>query len=133
MSVASLLLSWQLVLESDNRSPKTIKSYTASVRSLAKYLREQGMPDDIETIDAPQIREFLGSERERTSPAFAQQHYRNLHVFFRWIEAEGERSAPNPMAGVSKPQVPESVKPFFDQNELSKLLTACLGQDFEAR
>lgn len=29
--------------------------------------------------------------RERTWPAFAQQHYRNLHVYFRWVDAEGER------------------------------------------
>jgi len=133
MSVAALLPSWQLALESDNKSPKTIKSYTASVRSLAKFLRDHDMPDDIELVEPEHIRAFLVSERERTSPAFAQQHYRNLHVYFNWIESEGERQAPNPMTRVNKPAVPESVKPFFTEDELSKLLAACKGQDFEPR
>jgi site-specific recombinase XerD len=133
MSVAALLPSWQLALESDNKSPKTIKSYAASVRSLAKFLRDHDMPDDIEDVEPEHIRAFLVSERERTSAAFAQQHYRNLHVYFRWIEREGERTAPNPMTRVGKPAVPESVKPFFTEAELSKLLAACKGQDFESR
>jgi site-specific recombinase XerD len=133
MSVAALLPSWQLALESDNKSPKTIKSYTASVRSLAKFLRDHDMPDDIEKVGPEHIGAFLVAERERTSAAFAQQHYRNLHVYFRWIEREGEQEAPNPMTLVSKPAVPESCKPFFAEDELSKLLAVCMGQDFEAR
>ena len=36
----SLLPSWELALDSANKSPKTIKDYAASVRSLAKFLRE---------------------------------------------------------------------------------------------
>jgi integrase/recombinase XerD len=133
MSVAALLPSWQLALASDNKSPETIKSYTASVKSLSAFLRAQGMPDDIEDVAPEHIRAFLVAERERTSPAFAQQHYRNLHVYFRWIEREGERLAPNPMDRVSKPTVPEVVKPFFADADIAALLRACSGQDFEAR
>jgi hypothetical protein len=73
MSVAALLPSWQLALESANRSPKTIKSYTASVRSLAKFLRDHDMPDDIDKVGPEHIRVFLVSERERTSPAFGRE------------------------------------------------------------
>jgi site-specific recombinase XerD len=133
MSVVALLPSWQLALESSNKSPKTIKSYTASVRSLSAFLRENAMPDDIEDVAPDHIRAFLVSERERTSAAYAQQHYRNLHVYFRWIKAEGERSSPNPMDRVDKPAVPETVKPFFTDDEISKLLRVCGGQDLEAR
>jgi hypothetical protein len=50
MSVAALLPFWQLALESDNKSPKTIKSYTTAVRSLSASLRAEGMPDDIEDV-----------------------------------------------------------------------------------
>jgi len=133
MSVAALLPSWQLALESANKSPKTIKSYTASVRSLARFLRENGMPDDVEKVATEHVRAFLLAERERTSPAFAQQHYRNLHVYFRWIEAEGERQEPNPMVRVEKPSVPETVKPFLTEAEITALLKTCSGQDFESR
>jgi site-specific recombinase XerD len=133
VSVAVLVPSWRLALESANKSPKTIKSYTASVRSLAKFLHDHDMPDDIDKVASDHIRAFLLAERERTSPAFAQQQYRNLHVYFRWIETEGERLEPNPMARVEKPSVPEVVKPFFTEAEITALLRTCNGQDFEAR
>src|ERR1700722_6463282 len=115
MSVAGLLPSWQLALESANKSPKTIKDYTSSIRALTAFLRDNGMPDDVEKVGPENIRAFLGTQRERTSPASAQKHYRNLHVYFRWIEAEGERQEPNPMARVEKPSVPETVKPFLTE------------------
>lgn len=133
MSVAALLPSWQLALESAGKSPATIKSYTASVRSLAAFLRSHDMPDDIEAVGPEHIRAFLLAERERTSPAFSQQHYRNLHVYFRWIEAEGERETPDPMARVEKPAVPEVVKPFFSEADITALLRTCSDQDFESR
>ena len=81
--------SWQLALESANKSPQTIKSYARSVGSLAKFLRDHDMPDDIDKVASERIRAFLLAECERTSPASAQQHYRNLHVYFQWIDAEG--------------------------------------------
>ena len=133
MSVAALVPSWQLALESGNKSPKTIKSYTVSVRSLSKFLRDHDMPDGIEDVAPEHIRAFLLAERERTSSAFAQQHYRNLHIYFRWVEAEEERKSPNPMVRVEKPAVPEVVKPFFTEAEITALLQACNGQDFESR
>ena len=133
MGVADLLPSWELALDSANKSPRTIKDYGASVRKLAVFLREQGMPADIEDVGPEHIRAFLLSEREQTSAASAQKHYRNLHVYFRWIEAEGEREAPNPMARVEKPAVPEVVKPFFTEAEITALLRTCSGQDFESR
>jgi site-specific recombinase XerC len=37
------------------------------------------------------------------------------------------------MARVEKPAVPEVVKPFFTDDEITALLKACSGQDFEAR
>jgi site-specific recombinase XerD len=125
MNLAALLPSWQLALESANKSPKTIKSYTASVRSLAGFLRGNGMPDDVEKVEPDHIRAFLVAERERTSPAFAQQHCRNLPVYFRWIDAEGERQEPNPMVRVEKPSVRETVKPFLTEAEITALLKAC--------
>jgi site-specific recombinase XerD len=132
--LAALLPSWQLSLQAANKSPKTITSYTGSVRQLIKYLNDQGLPADSEGIEAKHVRAFLASELERCpSPASTQIHYRNLRVFFGWLTAEGERTAPNPMAGVDKPEAPAKAKPFFTDVELALLLKACNGQDFESR
>ena len=95
--LTALLPSWQIALDSANKSPQTIKDYVASVRKLATFLQDHGMPDDLEAVDAEHILAFLVEERERTSAASAQKHYRNLHIYFRWIKDEGERAAPNPM------------------------------------
>ena len=90
MSLTSLLPTWQLALESDNKSPKTIKSYLASVRSLTAFLAANDMPGEIDDVMTESIRAFPVAERERTTPAFSQQHYRNLSVFWNWLAAEGQ-------------------------------------------
>jgi hypothetical protein len=59
MTVAALLPSRQLALESASTSPKTIKSYTAPVRSLAAFLRDQGPLDDTDKAAPEHIRAFL--------------------------------------------------------------------------
>ena len=78
------------------------------------------MPDDIGQVTSGHIRAFLVAERERTWPAFAR-HHRSLHVCFRWIETEG--SGWNPTHGQGgEPSVPEVVKPFFTEAEITALL-----------
>lgn len=122
MSMTGLLPSWELALESDNKSPKTIKSYLASVRSLAAFLAANNMPGEVDDVTTESIRAFLVAERERTTPAHAQQHYRNLSVWWNWLVTENERAGDNPMARVTKPEVPVKMKPFFTEDDLARLL-----------
>jgi site-specific recombinase XerD len=131
--LTALLPSWQLALEEAGKSPKTITSYTATVRALARYLSAHDMPDGTESADAPGIRAFIAAEIARTSAVSASIHYRNLRVWFGWLAREGERQAPNPMERVDKPKVAEKLKPFLSPGELAALLRACSGQDFESR
>jgi hypothetical protein len=56
MSVAALLPSWHLALGPASKSLKTIKDYTASVRSLAMFLRDHDMPDGIGDVTLGHIR-----------------------------------------------------------------------------
>lgn len=127
MILTELLPSWELALDAANKSPKTITSYLDTPKRLAAYLAA----NDLE-LGAPDIRAFLASERDRTSPASAAKHYRNLCVYFRWLVAEGEADD-NPMTRVEKPKVHDEVKPFFSEGELAALLRATRGQDFESR
>jgi hypothetical protein len=61
--LSGLLPSWQLALESDNKSPKTIKGYLASVRSLATFLRANDMPAGIEDVTTEGIRALRPYDR----------------------------------------------------------------------
>jgi site-specific recombinase XerD len=127
MILTALLPSWKLALDAANKSPKTIISYVDSVKRLEAYLASEQLP-----LEPNAVRGFLAAERDRTSPASAAKHYRNLCVYFNWLLAEDEIKD-NPMVRVEKPKVPAEVKPFFTQDELAALLKATRGQDFEAR
>lgn len=131
--LASLIGSWQLALEAASKSPKTTRSYTDSAKALCAYLAAQGMPADVEGVDAPHLRAFILSEEKRTSAVSAAVHFRNLRVFFGWLAREGERQKASPMQRVEGPAVTKKAKPFFEDDELARLLKTCQGASFEDR
>lgn len=131
--LSGFIESWRLSLESANKSPKTVRSYTDSAQALCRYLAAEGLPTDVDGIDAPHVRAFLLAEEHRTSPASAAVHYRNLRVFLSWLCAEGERSAPNPMGRVEKPNVPRKAKGHLTGDDLAAMLKTCNGASFEDR
>jgi site-specific recombinase XerD len=131
--IGTFIVSWQLALESANKSPKTVRAYLDSVRSLSKFLTEQGMPADVEGVDAPHIRAYLLSEEQRTSAVSAAHQFRNIRVFFGWLATEGERENPNPMDRVEAPKVTKKAKAFFTDEELTRLLKTCTGSSFVDR
>jgi site-specific recombinase XerD len=132
-SLTALITSWQLSLEAAAKSPKTVRSYVDSVKALHAFLVAQGMPTDIEGVDAEHIRAFLLAEERRTSAASAAVHFRNLRVYFGWLTSEGERANPNPMPRVEAPKVNKKAKSFFNDDELARLLRTCQGASFVDR
>jgi integrase/recombinase XerD len=128
-----LIDSWQLSLEAAAKSPRTIRSYTDSVRALHAFLTCHSMPADTEGVDASHIRGFLLAEEHRTSAASAAVHFRNLRVFFGWLAREEERSSTNPLDQVEGPKAPKKAKEFFTDDELARLLKTCEGGSFEDR
>jgi integrase/recombinase XerD len=132
-SLITFVTSWQLALEAAAKSSRTVRSYLDSVRALHAFLVAQGMPAEVESVDAEHLRAFLLAEERRTSPASAAVHFRNLRVFFGWLASEGERVNPNPMARVEGPKVTKKAKAFFDDDELARLLKTCAGSSFADR
>jgi len=131
--LTAFVTSWQLALEAAAKSPRTVRSYLDSVKALYAYLTAQDMPSDIEGVDAEHVRAFLLAEEERTSAVSAAVHFRNLRVFSGWLAREEERSNPNPMDRVEGPQVKKKAKPFFTEDELTRLLKTCNGSSFADR
>src|SRR5690348_8319309 len=82
VDLAAFVTSWQLALEAAGKSPKTVRSYTDSVKALQAFLVAQGMTADVEEIDAEHLRAFLLAEERRTSAPSAAVHFRNLRVYF---------------------------------------------------
>jgi site-specific recombinase XerD len=131
--LASLLPSWVLHLEAENRSPNTITTYTGSVRALLRHAQQAGYTatTDIGTV---QLRAFQADVLKRCSPSTAATHHRDLGVFFTWLSREEPSLMPvSPMAGLGRPHVPRKRKPALEDDDLRKLLAAAAGNGFEAR
>jgi site-specific recombinase XerD len=61
---------------------------------------------------------------ERWKPATANNRYRGLQSFFKWLEEEGEIRE-SPMAKMKPPRVPENPPPVLREEELRALLATC--------
>ncbi len=131
--LAELAPSWQLSLDAAGKASRTVTAYLGTLTKLAEWLEKEGRPADAEHVDAADLQAFLKAEIDRTSAVSAAHQYRNMRVFFNWLEAEGERTSPNPMRRVAEPHVPRKVKPALMGDQLAALLKACEGNDFEAR
>ncbi|MEU7856419.1 tyrosine-type recombinase/integrase [Nonomuraea sp. NPDC049141] len=119
--------SWELSLQAADKSPGTIRSYLDSVRVLARFLSERGLPVEVEAVEAANVRAFLDASTATTSPGNAHKHFRNLRVFFNWLIAEEERTAGTPMAGIDPPKVASRTVELLADRELEALLEVCSG------
>lgn len=66
---------------------------------------------------------------ERLHSYCASNQFRGLQQFFKRLTAEEE--IPDPMAGLSAPQVPQTPVPVYDANELARLERVCAGRSFQ--
>ena len=119
-------------LRAENLSPRTIDTYVESCRQLARFLAAQGMPQDVANITREYVESFITHLLERWKPATANNRYRGLQSFFRWLGDEGEIQT-SPMEKMRPPRVPEEPPEVLREPELKALLKACEGQEFEER
>jgi site-specific recombinase XerD len=131
--LTTCLDSWTIHLESANKSPKTIRSYTDVAKMFIAYLAENHLPGDAERVQAEHVRAFLIYERHRTSPASADVAFRNLRVWFNWLCSEGERTSSSPVQPADRPEVPRKVRKYISEDEQRRLLATARSNSFEDR
>ena len=120
-------------LRAENLSPRTQETYTESVRQLARFLAEQGMPQDVASITREHIEAFITRLLERWKPATANNRFRGLQAFFKWLIEEGEVRE-SPMAKMKVPRVPEEPPDVLRDEQLKALVATCeKDQSFEGR
>lgn len=128
----TLLPDWQIHLKARNVAPSTISSYQRCALNLVTFLVERGMPTTVTGVKREHIEAFLADMIDRLSPATVAKHYRSLQQLFKWLDEDGEIPA-SPMARMRPPAVPEQPVPVLSDAELSRLLDAAKGTDFESR
>jgi site-specific recombinase XerD len=105
-ALGTLVTSWRRHLQAANLSPKTIKSYLASVDQLEAFLVEAGMTTDVTSPHREHIETFIVHLTETRSASTAATRYRGLQQFFKWLVEEGEIRA-SPMARMRPPKLEE--------------------------
>ena len=121
-TVAELAEDFELSLAAANKSPETMRIYTTSVRQLADFLADLGMPQAVAGVHREHVEAFLADLLERgRSASTAKTRYGGLDVFFKWCVEEGEVTD-SPMRNMKPPQVPEQPVDVIDDADLKKLL-----------
>ena len=118
------IVSFGRHLRAENLSPKTQETYIEAVRQFAKFLAARGMPQDVSNIHREHIEAFIEHLLERWKPATANNRYRGLQPFFKWLVDEGELKD-SPMARMRPPRVPEISPSVLRDDQLKALLGTC--------
>ena len=139
MSTYTLVAKQHLFLDSFTRSlrarnlsARTVDTYTESVRQFGAFLAEQGMPTQVDRVTRKHVESFIEVLLGKWKPATANNRYRGLQAYFKWLLDEGEIKS-SPMARMKPPQVPESPPDVLTLDDLQKLLKACEGRSFDQR
>ena len=120
-------------LRAENLSPRTQETYTEAARQFARFLAEQGMPQEVANIRREHVEAFISSLLDRWKPATANNRFRGLQTFFKWLTEEGEVKE-SPMVRMKPPRVPLDPPNVLRDDQLKALLATCdKGQESEDR
>jgi len=139
MEIHLLAVEHQLLLDSflrglraENRSDRTIETYGESVRQFIKFLARKEVIATPSEITRRQIQDFINELLAKWKPATANNRYRALNRYFKWLVDEGEIKE-SPMQKMKPPTIPEYTPEPLAIEDVRAILKVCEGKDFFAR
>lgn len=139
MDIQTLTVEHQFILDSflralraENLSKRTLETYGEAVRQLTKFLAKNRMPTDPNLITREHLEAFISDLLAHWKPATANNRYRALKRYFRWLAEEGEIKE-SPMVKMRPPKVPEQPPEILSDADIIAIFKACEGRDFAAR
>lgn len=120
-----LLRDFALSLRAEGKAASTIKVYTNAAVWLAQT---QNIVLWTDGVTKSQVRNHIAMIMETRSPAYANQNFRSLQAWFRWLESEEGIS--NPMRGLKAPRIPPKLVPVVPDGDYKKLLATCSRKNF---
>ncbi len=127
-----LVDSWMLALRAQNCSPKTQQTYLEALTQLIRFLAAKGMPVDPHRITREYLDAFMADLLAKWKPGTANNRYRGLQQYFKWLVEEGEIKV-SPMARMHPPRIPEQPPPVLSDEQIEAILKTCAGSDFRSR
>jgi site-specific recombinase XerD len=124
--------AWIRSLKAENKSRKTIETYSEAARLFLAFLTRQHMPTEASEVRREHVESFIAELLEKFKPATASNRYRALSRLFDFLVEEGELEH-SPMARMKPPTIPEGSVPVISDGDLAKLLQTAAGKTFEDR
>ena len=126
--------SWALALRANDRAASTLVTYEQTLRDFEAWLGANDLPTAVMAITKQDVQAFMLHLKVERRLADTTRHtwHAVLSAFFNWALEEGEIVA-SPMAGVRPPKVLPKAVPVVKDGDLTALLRACSGTDFNDR
>ena len=122
--LAELMVSWEIALGAERKSPKTIRSYTDGVRGFLRWCDDTGTPP---VLNRGAVQAFtVAILAAGAEPNTARARHQALRRFAAWLTSEGELDD-DPLIGLRPPKADTKVTEPLDSDELKRLLKACAG------
>ncbi|MHB9025014.1 MAG: tyrosine-type recombinase/integrase [Armatimonadota bacterium] len=126
---AAALNAFYAHCESKNLAAGTLRFYRDKLMAFLRWMERDGLDGlTFGDLTPKHLRDFLTSERKRTSPAQARHCYTATRVLFKHLVNEGV-IADSPLNGVDAPKVPKKLIPALSLQQVQTLLATC-GEDF---
>jgi len=123
--LSGLFASYIRTLRAENKSPRTIDTYTEAMNRLVRFGTAQGWPTaDPAEATREQIRALMKNLVETRSAGTAAVTFRALVSFYKWTINEGEMET-SPMAGMKVPKIVDKQVPIVSPADLKRLLATC--------
>ena len=107
-----------------NRSPNTVRAYSAEIRRLLGFLASRGHALDVETLRHEDLRAYQRHLAEHLKgPASRARALVAIRSWLRWIAREG-LIATDLSNGITLPKLEQRLPKPIDPNELTRLLQA---------
>lgn len=110
-----------------------LQSYQEAALQFDAWLADTDRATDAGTVDRRDVEAWLAFLSTDKSAATAAARYRSLRQFFRCLAEEEDELDASPMASLRPPKVPDQPVPVLTDDQLTALLAACSGKDFNAR
>jgi integrase/recombinase XerD len=122
VNLTMLLSSWLLSLRSDRKSEQTVKTYREGARFYLMWCAERGAAP----LERSSLRGWVTALLDGGSaPATARTRQLAVRRFTSWLAEEGEIPA-DPFLGVKAPRLDVHVVEPLTEDELRRLLKACV-------
>jgi site-specific recombinase XerD len=130
--LSDLHRSFSRHLRAEGASERTVAIYGQSVKFFSRWLGNQGRPATVAELNRAAIREWLAQLADDMRRAPSRRRTAALYPFCGWLIDEDEL-AEHPMKTLSPPQPKPKPVPVLTDAELTALLNACAGTDFNHR